>query len=470
MRRFVLLLTLLASCLSVRGHDVEIFSDGRRVAAEEFRDISYLCLEGTGKKQIEIRCAEDIRNCEISPTRREVRATVNGRTAKFTLPGEGHWVVTVNGEPRVFIFADPKEKTPRKNILNVRDFACVQDALDAASGSGKTLVFPDGKYLCGTLRIGSDTDIYLSKGALLQASPNREDFPSDSGRLEADKINRPESYSDNGEFMTFSRFILIEGDNIAIRGRGTIDGNGTALRSQGKPSNLIRVRNSKNVLIEGVILRNPAAWNTHILASEDVTVRNVKIINDPQVANTDGIDPDSSCRVLVDKCFAYCSDDNIAVKSTNNSSLLRNVDDILVRDCVFLTKKSALKVGTETKADKMSNIVFLHNDIVMCDRAFVLYCNDGASFCDILFEDNLVEHNYPDSQRRLIHFKISRRHGEGHIRNVRILNCRSLSAFPKNSEIIGLDEGHLIEDVTIENCGIIGEGIRMSNTKDIKIL
>lgn len=150
--------------------------------------------------------------------------------------------------------------------------------------------------------------------------------------MEADHIRNKEHYTDNGEWMTFSRLILVDSaENVSIRGRGIIDGSGATLRAQGKPANLIRIRNSRNVSIEGVLLRDPAAWNTHIHYSDGVTIRDVKLINDATVPNTDGFDPDASANVMIDHCFAYCSDDNVAIKTTNNLGLNKDLRNIVVR-------------------------------------------------------------------------------------------------------------------------------------------
>lgn len=437
---------------ALHGARYDVSVNGAPVEQVEFRDITYIRLEGNNARKVVISSPDAIKSCELSPMSANVGVSVSGKRASFTLPSSGWWVARLDGSQRIFFLIDKEEKAPSRNVLSATEFQNLQQALDEVAGSGRTLVIPAGEYVTGTLTIHSNTDVWIEKGATVRASCNPADYPADEGCLEADKVHRPESYSDNGEHMTFSRLILIEGSNISLRGRGTLDGNGTVLRAQGKPANLIRVRNSSNVLIEGLVLRNPAAWNTHVLHSNNVTLRDLKIINDPDVPNTDGIDPDSSTKVLVDHCFAYCSDDNIAVKSTNNGGLLKDVDDILVKDCVFLTRKSSLKVGTETKARTMRNIRFVNNDVVECDRAFALYCNDGAAFSNILYENNRIERNWPDSQRKLIHFKVSRRFGEGSINGVTIRGCKAYCPFPRRSVIDGLDANHRIDNVVFENC------------------
>ncbi len=435
--------------------------NGLALPVEAYKDIFYVNFTLEGSASVRIGSESPIESCEVSPAAAGVEAELVKDGASFSLPGAGWWVVRINGTRKLFLLADkPEAAGPEGQVLDASAFVsgdglqtdALQQALDSASATGKTLVFPRGIYRTGTLKIGGNTHVYLADGAIIAGSADRDDYPVDEGFVEADKVNAPENYTDNGERMTFSRLILIDNaENVSITGRGIIDGNGAVIRAQGKPANLIRIRNSKNVLIEGIILRDPAAWNTHIHYSDSVTIRDVKIINDATVPNTDGFDPDASRDVLIEHCFAYCSDDNVAVKTTNNAGLNRDLCRVTVKDCVFLTRKSSLKVGTETKAGRMSDIRFENNDVVECDRAFALYCNDGAVFEDIVFANNRIERNWPDSQRRGIHFRISRRAGEGQIRRVTISDCHFLVPFPKPDEVAGLDESHIIDGLTLRN-------------------
>ena len=439
---------------------------GTELPVEAYKDIFYVHFTLDGSAPVRIEAAEPLTSCEVSPAARGIAAGIEGREARFTLPGAGWWAVRLNDRDRLFLLADrPQEPALGEQPLNAADFisgdglqtAALQRALDEASATGRTLLFPRGVYRTGTLRIGSNTHLYLADGAIIKGSEDRDDYPTDHGLAEADHIRDREHYTDNGERMTFSRLILIDSaEHVSIRGRGIIDGSGAVLRAQGKPANLIRIRSSRDVLVEGVLLRDPAAWNTHIHCSEDVTIRDVKIINDASVPNTDGFDPDAS----IEHCFAYCSDDNVAVKTTGNLGLNRDLRGIVVRGCVFLTRKSSLKVGTETKAARMSDILFEDNDVVECDRALALYCNDGALFEHIVFANNRIERNWPDSQRRPIHFKISERHGKGLIRDVEIRDCSFAVPFPRPAEIAGLDAEHTIDGVTFRNVTIGGRPVR----------
>ena len=441
-------------------------ADGQELFTEHFKQIHYADFTaGEGRTKIDVNFPHPINSATVSPAINNIKTTVKGNNINFTLPERGWYVLTVNDTAKLFLFANEPQRIPAgKDVLSVMDFVsdatgrsiqtqAIQYALDVASETGKTLLFPRGIYLTGTLTIGSNTDIYLADGAMIKGVPDKNAYPLDPGRSE-------KQGSDNGEFFSFSRLLLVENaENVHIRGRGIIDGSGTKVRPQGRRANLIRIHNSRNVTIEGVILRDPASWNTHILHSEDVAISGVKLLNDASVPNTDGFDPDASLRVLIENCFAYCSDDNVAIKTTNNSGSLRDLKDITVRDNVFLTRKSSLKVGTESKASRMSDILFENNDIIGCDRAMSLYCLDGATFENIRFINNRIERNRRDRQPMILQFYIKRRSGKGQIKHVLVKDCTVLETFPMGSEIYGLDSDHIIEDVEFVNFKVAGKKI-----------
>ena len=82
------------------------------------------------------------------------------------------------------------------------------------------------------------------------------------------------------------------------------------------------------------------------------------------LGSLDGWDPDSSKNILIENSFGWAGDDAVAVKCTgklNDQFMVRNAENITVRGNVFLTKKSGLKIGTETFCSQMQNIVFVVN-------------------------------------------------------------------------------------------------------------
>ena len=177
------------------------------------------------------------------------------------------------------------------------------------------------------------------------------------------------------------------------------------------------------------------------------------MLNDIDLSNTDGFDPDASKFVLIENCFAYCSDDNVAVKITGTSGYLQNTENITVRGCVFLTKKSSLKVGTESRGDVIRNVLFEDNDVVESDRGMSLYCADGALFEAISYIKNRFEDNYPDAKQSWMNFTITKRNPDskpGNMVGILVKDCSFKHPFPKVSEISGFDDTHRIA-MTIDN-------------------
>jgi polygalacturonase len=364
-------------------------------------------------------------------------------------------VVRINQKHRLFIFADIPDTEPSSNVVNVTglgidnkgvriETASIQKALNDISGTGKTLLFPAGIYRSGSLSIPSNTNIYLCAGAVLKGSDNMQDF----------------DFRDEIKPKSFIR--IKDAENVTIGGRGIIDANGRVLRDRYADTarlRLLLVLNSANITIDGIIVRDPGSWNTHILYSENVTIRNVKMLNDIDLSNTDGFDPDASRNVTIENCFAYCSDDNVAIKTTGSSNYLRNAERITVKGCVFLTKKSSLKVGTESRGELMQDILFEDNDVVESDRGMSLYCSDGALFRRIHYVNNRFEDNWPDTKQCGINFTITKRNPaskSGIMNDIVVKDCSFPKPFPKASEISGLDPEHRIS-VTFDNLTIGGK-------------
>lgn len=455
---------------------------GMPVPVERFREMHYARFAFSTPVEVVLRIAEPVSSCTVSPVTYQIQAAKSGREIRFTLDRPRKLMLTINKLPPLFLLPDTPEVTSPKlgdsGVVSLGSFpvdktgkhlctAAIQDAIRLLPRNG-TLFVPPGIYLTGAISLKSDMTLYLAQGAVLQGSPDRDDYPVDPGRTEADHVNDPKHFTNHGERMTHSRMLLVDGaENVRVMGRGVIDGNGARIRQQGKPANLIRLRNSRNIVIKDVLLRDAAAWTVHILGCDDVLVQNVKIINDLEVGNTDGFDPDSSRHVTIEDCFAYCGDDTVAVKASNNSAILRDVEDINVRSNVFWTLKSALKVGTETKATRLGNITFAYNEVLSADRGMSLYCPDGALFHDVRFIGNSFERCSMDNRRRLIDFTVSKRDGLGAIRDVLIKDCVLRNSWPNKGTIRGLSPTNQIGNVQFVNFKI--EGKRCHNLDEAQI-
>jgi polygalacturonase len=226
------------------------------------------------------------------------------------------------------------------------DTAAIQKAIDYSSSHGVEAVIEPGLYLISTLVIKSHAVIRIDKGAVLLGSDNLSDYKSDI-RLFVDAVNQ-----ERGRCLIYGE----EAENVKIYGEGTINGRGGAFHDahpeQGKRPFLCRFVDCKNVVLDGVEIKNSAAWCLHLLDCEDVELTNLTIssrINH----NNDGIDIDSCRRVLVEHCDIDTGDDGICLKAT-----IRKVcSDIVVRSCMITSRWAAFKIGTESYGD-FQNILF----------------------------------------------------------------------------------------------------------------
>lgn len=226
-----------------------------------------------------------------------------------------------------------------------KDTAAIQKAIDTCATRAHAAVhFTAGTYLSAPLTLRSNTSLLFDKGATLLGSADMADYP-----IRAD--------------APWRRVSLLHADrasNIRITGPGAIDGNGEVWwnaqlhRRKGTPENprplLIDITRSRDILIEGVTIRNSPQYNITTFLSSNLTVRNVTIRNPGRGApNTDGIDPFSTSHVLIEHTTIDTGDDNVAIKS----GLVERGDpdvpstDITIRDCTFLNGHG-LSIGSET--------------------------------------------------------------------------------------------------------------------------
>ena len=104
----------------------------------------------------------------------------------------------------------------------------------------------------------------------------------------------------------------------------------------------------QHVLVEGVTIQNSPNWQLVPYYSDDVTIRNIKILAPFPSPNTDAIDPFSSSNVRIDHVLADVGDDDVAIKSgvPGSPGPDQPSRDITITDCTFL-HGHGLSVGSE---------------------------------------------------------------------------------------------------------------------------
>ena len=201
---------------------------------------------------------------------------------------------------------------------------------------GGRIVVPTGVHETKPFVLKSNVTLELSEGAVILASTNIADYAAaEGGRC----------------------FIFAEGaTNVAIVGKGTIDGRGWAfkerkgLKGESQPQALpvmMRFSRCRDLRLEGFTYRDCGAWGCHLRNCDGVTVRRVTCFN--HVNNTnDGIDIES-CNVVVEDCDIDSDDDAVVFKTESDKSF--PVTNVVVRNCRLASCCSALKFGTGSYCD-----------------------------------------------------------------------------------------------------------------------
>jgi polygalacturonase len=350
----------------------------------------------------------------------------------------------------------PAPDAARKAVFPVREFGAlgdgarldtksIQAAVDAcAAVGGGNVYFAPGAYLSGTIFLKNGVALYLEAGATLLGSKRLEDYPV--------TVSKIRSFTG-----TYTDKSLIYGEglsNIAILGRGVIDGQGAAFHGPYKVRPyMIRIIDCRGVLVADVTIRNSPMWVQHYLASDQIEIRNVTVhslVNQ----NNDGIDIDGCQRVRISDCEIVSGDDAIVLKSTLN----RPCRDIAVTNCVLSTRCNALKLGTESNGG-FENIVVSNCTIYETNLAGIaVEMVDGGLLDRVLFNNIAIQKaGAPIFIRLGNRARPFEQNGPrppvGVLRNVMISNIEAVASRGHGCSITGL-AGHQAENITIENVRI----------------
>lgn len=243
------------------------------------------------------------------------------------------------------------------------------------AGGGRVLV-PPGEVLSGAIHLRSNVELHVPAGSTIR-------FSRDPARYLPVVFTRWEGV----ELMNYSPLIYaFEAENVAVTGQGTLDGQADEQHwwpwkraGQGQPGQkpdrdrllrqaeeglpvaervygaghhlrppFVQVYRSRNVLIEGVTIRNSPFWVIHPVLSTNVTVRGVQVLS--LGPNSDGCDPESSTDVLIEDTLFDTGDDCIAIKSGRNADgrrLAAPTRNVLIRRCRMRAGHGGVTIGSE---------------------------------------------------------------------------------------------------------------------------
>ena len=265
--------------------------------------------------------------------------------------------------------------------------------------------------------------------------------------------------------------VLAQGANIQIRGRGILDGSDWEWR-KGPVGNLIAIRNSSDVEVNGITLRGSAHWTIVPKNSQRVTIRNVKLCNS-RVQNDDGINPCNSQDVLITDCFIRSDDDCVALKGLDFSAPNSDVERITVENSVLWCDRARIfLLGHESRAAFMRNVTLRNLDIIHFSMtAFLLEPGEDMRLEDITIENIRI---HGEGQKELLRLRpvvnqYMRKKVPGFIQGVHFRNV-TLEGKPGEYlvQIQGADAEHNVRDVTFEDVSILGSKLTEAS-KEVRI-
>lgn len=279
--------------------------------------------------------------------------------------------------------------------LNTEAFARAMESLSQQGGG--TLNVPFGVWFTGPIVFRSNINLHLEEGALILFSPDFDLYPLVETSFEGLNTRRCQSPVSGRKL-----------ENIAITGKGSINGSGHAWRplKKGKvtekrwkeqvasggvvkdgnywfptessklgleisdmnvPRNLnteeewqqikdflrpvmVSFIECKNVLLEGVLFENSPAWNIHPLMCENVILDNVFVRNPSYAQNGDGLDLESCKNSIIVDCLFDVGDDGICIKSgKDKDGRDRGIptENVIVSNCKVFQGHGGFVVGSE---------------------------------------------------------------------------------------------------------------------------
>lgn len=243
------------------------------------------------------------------------------------------------------------------------DTRAIQAAIDAAAAQGGgTVVLKPGVYLSGSLFVKTGVTLVIGKGAIVRGLRDLAAYPMVRTRVAGIEMDWPAALLN-----------VYRERNARITGEGMVDGDGKvfwdsywAMRRDYDPRDLrwaadydcrrprlIHVYDADNVEVSGLNLTRSGFWTVHVCYSRDVKVSDLIIRNNigGRGPSTDGIDIDSSERVLVERCDLAVNDDAICIKAGRDWDGLRVARpcrEVRIKDCVVRDALAGMTFGSET--------------------------------------------------------------------------------------------------------------------------
>ncbi len=183
-----------------------------------------------------------------------------------------------------------------------------------------------------------------------------------------------------------ARLIVDRAENVRIVGRGILD----------HPMRGIEITYSRNVLVDGITVLNPAHYTVFGGQSENITLRNIKSFS--ARSWTDGFDLMCCRHVKVDNCFLRTSDDCIALYN-HRWWYWGGSEDFDIQRCVFWPDVAhPVNIGTHgddrAPQGEVLSGVRIHDCDILYGREqglLAIQCGDQNIIRDVRFDSIRIE-------------------------------------------------------------------------------
>ena len=376
--------------------------------------------------------------------------------------------------------------------------AILQAISHCNTNGGGTVLIPAGNYFIkGAITLKSNINLHIAEGARLEFSTEAADY-----------LPMVLTKWEGTECFNYSPFIYAyQCTNVAVTGKGTIDGNGSVtfngwhaiqgpavdrLRQMGIDSVpvyqrvfgeghylrpcMIQFYGCKNVLVEDLKIYDSPFWIIHPVFCDNVTVRNVYI--DSNNYNNDGCDPESCKNVLIENCTFDTGDDCIAIKSGRNQDGRKwNIpsENIIVRGCFMKNGHGGVVIGSEISGGYRN--LFVENcrmdspDLDRVIRIKTSTCRGGL--IENVFVRNVTVGQCREAVLRInLQYENREKCNRGYAPTVRNVHLKNVTCEKSKLGvlIIGLDDDKHVYNVSVEDSRFnnVKEGKnRISGAKDV---
>ncbi len=347
------------------------------------------------------------------------------------------------------------------------DCKAIQAAIDkAAENGGGTVVLTSGKtYFSDSVAMKKNVELHLQKGSRLKATDNIDGYIRP-----CNMINDPKTALIGNPVTGKPSFVFIygyEADGCTISGEGVIDANGHAFVERKdryyvtgnfypRPT-VIYIEKSNNITFKEFTVVDAPFWTLHPAGCDDVLIDRIRILNDLDVANSDGIDPDHCSNVRITGCHIECADDCICLKASKGNAEYGPCENIIISNCTLISTSAAIKIGTEGVGD-FRNVIVSNCIISRSNRGLSIQIRDGGNVENVTYSDCIIETRRfcPDwwGTAEPIVITVFNRDANTQAGKVKNIRFKNITCKGENGVLLFATPENMIENVSFENVSV----------------